>query len=268
MAQLSRRRALSALATGFATVLAGCSDDSAEESETDRPLEGVDIPGIENGRLESVLELADAHHDAVVSQSATRRGTITGSPLGADDGSATAFTEARTDGDVFFHRVTSDGGTDGLVREEYLDDSSHYVAIREDGEWSGERVGRRGGTSRTYLTGNTHLHWLDGAARFVGTELRPGGTHYLFTHWTESMPDASRPPHADSSPDDGEATYARNRFLVDEDGLCREFEQIEHYEGDDDQNGVDAPYNHVVEWSLSDVGSTTVEEPQWVDGID
>ncbi|AFZ73730.1 DUF7537 family lipoprotein [Natronobacterium gregoryi] len=265
MTRVARRRILSSsLVAGLIPVLAGCSSGSPTETEPDRPLEDVDVPGVENGRLESVPELASAHHDAVLERSATKRGTKTGPAVGPGGESETIYSEARIDGDEFFYRVTTDAGIDDRVREEYVDGLDHHVAIREGGEWAAERVGRGAGTSRTYLSGNTHLHRLDDSPRFVGTERRRDGTYYLFSHRFEGMPEFVEESHAYSLPDGGEVTDTRGRYLVDEGGLCREFETVERYGGD----GIDAPHNRVVEWSLSTVGSTTVKEPWWVDEID
>lgn len=136
LVKMMRRRTLRAgLAVGLTAALAGCSSLRSARTETDELVAAVEsVPGVEDGRIVSASTLGDAHHDAVAGfkRSATRRGTITNSPVGSDESHGTVHTKIRIDDGTFFHRITRvdrAGGVTSVGPAQTRDRDTRYARV-------------------------------------------------------------------------------------------------------------------------------------------
>lgn len=246
MAQLSRRSLLRSGGTlALATSLAGCSGATNAPSAT-----SPEIPGVEDGEIVDHHAFANAHGD----QLATRTGTLDWARASLDretgDSERQSVRTVRVDGDRV-HAVTAGrirlGKSDADRLEVYFgDDSTIFLRTRTDGEWtttSGEPQemalveGGFTGTSRLEATNMSK----------VGTETVEGEELYRFSN-------------AGRSGEEGTVEWISIQALVDEDALVRSFQQT--------LAGTERNRHRSEQWYLTDLGSTTVERPDWVTEVD
>lgn len=238
MVQLPRRSVLHGSALAIATIVAGCTGSSEEDTGTN---EG--IPGVEDGEVTDNHELATAHSD----QLANRSGTVEWTRVSLDPETSNPKTHAlwtvRVEGDRVHADVTgraSFSGTDADRLEVYYGENMTSYRKRIDGEWQTEETEQLA-INRGELTGRSAIE--SASVRKIGTETAYDETLYRFSN-VESNPDSER------------LTWVNVQALIGESGLGYNFERTL----------VGNSVRQTDEWHLHSLDETTVERPDWVEG--
>jgi hypothetical protein len=222
-------------------MIAGCSG-STDSSE----MASDGVPGVEDGEIVDHHTFANAHSD----QLATRTGTLEKTRVWLDretgDAERYSVSTVQVDGDRVAAVVSGrthfmTPNTDRL--EVYFgDDSTIFLRTRTDGEWttmSGKP--REMGPEKGRFTGTSVLEAV--SMTEVGTETVDGEELHRFSN-------------AGRSGEDGTVEWVSIQALVDEDALVHSFHQT--------LAGTTKNQHKAEEWHLTDLGSTTVNTPDWV----
>ncbi|WP_162224409.1 DUF7537 family lipoprotein [Halorussus amylolyticus] len=242
MTRLSRRSLLrSGTTLVLATTIAGCS--GATDSIA---MANGDIPGVEDGEIVDHHTFANAHGD----QLATRTGTLEWARTSLDretgDSERHTVWTVRVEGN-HVHAVVSGrtliGKPDVDRLEIYFnDDSTIFLRTRTDGEWtttSGEP--HEIALSKGSFTGTSRLE--EASMRKVGAETVNDEELYRFSNM-------------EGGTGDEEVEWFDVHAFVDEDALVHRYQQT--------LAGTERNTHTSEEWYLTDLGSTTVERPDWV----
>lgn len=239
MPQLSRRSVLRAGAGFvFMTMAAGCMGDSNNNSTTSNG-----IPGVEDGNVVDNNAFATAHSD----QLATRSGTLEWARMSLDpetgDPEINSIWTVRVEDNrvhaVVIGRASFSGAEDDRLEFYYEDDTTFY-RTGTDGE------GKTGSSeqpsvSRGTFTGRSDLE--------VATLHREG---------TETIDDQelSRFSNVERDAENGQTKWTSIQAFVDENALVHSFQQT-----------VDSTNTRRFdEWHVTELDSTTIERPKWVEG--
>lgn len=246
MTRMSRRSVLRSGGTlALVTALAGCSGATNGLSEA-----STEIPGVEDGEIVDHHTFANAHGDQLAARTGTVEWARTSLDRETGDSERHSVRTVRVDGERV-HAVTAGrirlGKSDADRLEVYFgDDSTIFLRTRTDGEWtttSGEP--REMALVEGGFTGTSRLEATDMSK--VGTETVEGEELYRFSN-------------AGRSGEDGGVEWISIQALVDEDALVRSFQQT--------LAGTERNGHESGQWYLTDLGSTTVERPDWVTEVD
>ena len=241
MTRLSRRSVLRASGClALATTIAGCTGSSDSGSTTN-----VGIPGVEDGKIVDHHAFANAHSDQLASRSGTLEWARTSlDPETADPKTHTLWT-VRVEGNrvravVTGRALISGNGADQF--EFYFGDDTTSYRVKRDGTWE-TRSNDSPPMSRSELTGKSSL---EGASmRKVGTEMAYGEKLHRFSN-VAHQPDGER------------VEWSSVQALVDENALGYTFQRTLDGKGKNNRQ--------FDEWHVTNLGSTTVERPGWVEG--
>jgi hypothetical protein len=241
MTRLSRRSVLRAGGClALATTIAGCTGSSDSGSTTN---DG--IPGVEDGEIVDNHSFANAHSD----QLASRSGTLEWTRVSLDSETAdpkihtlwTVHIEGnRVHADVTGRALISGNGVDRL--EFYFGDDTTFYRTKTDGTWE-TRSADQPPISKSELTGKSTLEAA--SMRKVGTETAYGEKLHRFSNVIH-QPDGER------------VEWFSVQALVDENALGYTFQRTLDGKGENT--------HRTDEWHVTDLGSTTVERPDWVEG--
>jgi len=261
------RRVMVALSLAVLVGLAGCagtlsdgtgtetSDEQALESET-ATVSSFSYPeGAEPSGITSVDTLLDEHESALEGTSVTLVGNHSfGVAAGNQSDDADFSYEVAHDPDSDRTLTTIEQGNGNLTA--YVDgDTQYYRTVSENGTEYGtaapdERVSDTGPES---YTGRTLLRGILGSGEYNATDVVSRNGTELVVYELEEL--TSTP---DNTFDFGVVSSADATVYVDSDGIVHEA-TMEITTGE----GLSFTYNSNVQFE--DVGSTTVEEPAWVD---
>lgn len=227
-------------------------DSSSADGEGDRrldPWEPDRLEGVEEGEIVDPGAFLDAHESAIAERSMTvsigyeleREGgsvalDVTGRSL-PDENRALLRVESR-DGEADFYTE----GETTYVRE-HLGSTTYYRSTTSD-----DAVGDVRETSLEYLllilqsaTYGAEASTVDGpTATFTASDVR-----------VEELPGGN-----------GVEREAGGQLVVDRDGIVREASVVERIETDDGET-----YRFRLTIAVTDVGSTDVERPEWIDRV-
>jgi len=245
MSHLTRRQALrfgGAAALGVA--VAGCGGEDEKPEAADSP-----IPGVEGGKIVDSHALASAHADQLAEQRATLYESRT--TLDTDTGTARASTYSTTEVDgeqINAVVVGSDArrSPESIQRKFYFDGGDGFVRSQKDGEWQTRAIEPgQGGLTRGDLTGKTTVEIVD----VTKTGMEPLGDRELH-----------RFANTGQKVVDGQYRRFRIQALISDAGLVRDFQQT--------VDATERGTRETNEWFVDDLGTTVVEEPEWVAGVD
>ncbi|WP_115862916.1 twin-arginine translocation signal domain-containing protein [Halorussus litoreus] len=246
MTQRSRRSILRAGGgLALAASLAGCTGrfDVSASAE-------AGIPGVEDGEVTDKHAFATAHSDSLSARSGTVEWTRASLDRETGDAKTHSVWTVRVEGDRV--HATIDGrtlwGWSDVDRVEFYfgeDSTTVFWRKRVDGEWEAMMAEpQETGISKSGYTGRSRLEVVD--LHEIGTE-------------TVGGEELTRFGKTSQAPDDEKSVWYSIQALVDDDALVHSFQET--------LDGTERNGRRFTEWHLADLDETTVERPDWVDGV-
>lgn len=238
MPRLSRRSILRAGAgLVFATMVTGCTGDSGSDSATSNG-----IPGVEDGEVVDSQTFATAHSD----QLATRSGTLEWARMSLDPETGDPQTnsiwtvrveDSRVHAVVIGRASFSGAGEDRL--EFYYGDETTFYRTQTDNGWE-TGSSEQPPVSKGTFTGRSDLEVV--TLHEEGTETIDDQELYRFSN-------------VERDAENGQTEWTSIQAFVDENALVHSFQQT-----------VDsANTRRFDEWHVTELDSTTVERPDWIE---
>lgn len=234
---------LSALCLVVVIVLAGCTGGSGDGTTTDpsvsTPIDGDVPPGVSATGVDTDT-LVSAHLDAISNRNYTM--TVEQSSGG---GGFSVTTQAEAGRLPALIDIEGQGATQKV----YVTTNGSYELRRSGGE---QTVRRTQENASTVPTGERYVRQVlsDGNLSYTGTVDRDGQTLHRVR---AGLPDMNR------QIDDGRATWFEAELLVDDSGLVHSLS----YRLTVERDGTESDLR--IEMDVTDVGATSVPEPDWID---